>query len=187
MREETTYFLGFGIANTDETLRIAKARAEKAGIKTFILASTYGHTIRKALELFKGSDARFIVVGGKAKTFPADLSEALAAGGHHLVFNDNHELKYPDIAWWILRNFSEGMKVCVQMTLIASDLGILPVGEEAIAIAGTGRQDFPEGGGADTAIIMEGVTGDEFFKPSLTEIERKRKGRRIKEILCKPR
>jgi hypothetical protein len=79
------------------------------------------------------------------------------------------------------------MKVCGQKTLIAPDLGILPVGEEAIAIAGTGRQDFPEGGGADTAIIMEGVTGDEFFKPSLTEIERKRKGRRIKEILCKPR
>jgi len=187
MREETTYFPSFGIVNTDETLRIAKERAERAGIKTFIVASTNGHTIRKALELLQGSDAKFIVVGGNKETFPADLSEALATGGHHLVFNDDHGLKYPDITWWILRNFSEGMKVCVQMTLIASDLGLLPVGEEAVAIAGTGRQDFPEGGGADTAIIMEGVTGEEFFKPSLTEIERKRKGRRIKEILCKPR
>jgi hypothetical protein len=187
MREETIYFPGFGIVNTDETLRIAKERAERAGIRMFIVASTYGHTIRKALELFHGSDAKFIVVGGNAKTFSSDLSERLAAEGHRLVFNDDHGLKYPDIAWWILRNFSEGMKVCVQMTLIATDLGYLPDGEEAIAIAGTGREGFPEGGGADTAIIMEGVTGDEFFKPSMTEIERKRKGRRIKEILCKPR
>ena len=187
MREKITYFTDIGIVNTDETLRIAKERAERAGIKTFIVASTNGHTIGRALEIFEGSDAKFIVVGGNMKTFPADLSQRLLEGGHHLIFNDDHGLSYPDITWWILRNFSEGMKVCVQMTLIATDLGYLPAGEEAIAIAGTGRVDFPEGGGADTAIIMEGVTGDEFFKPSLTEIERKRKGRRIKEILCKPR
>lgn len=84
-----------------------------------------------------------------------------------------------------LRTFSEGMKVCVEMTLISTDLGHLLVGEEAIAVAGTGRVDFPEGGGADTAIVVEGVKSAEFFETTLSELERK--GRKIKEILCKPR
>jgi hypothetical protein len=77
------------------------------------------------------------------------------------------------------------MKVCVEMTLISTDLGHLLVGEEAIAVAGTGRVDFPEGGGADTAIVVEGVKSAEFFETTLSELERK--GRKIKEILCKPR
>jgi hypothetical protein len=79
------------------------------------------------------------------------------------------------------------MKVCVEMTLIATDLDYLPVGEEVIAMAGTGRVDFPEGGGADTAIVIEGVKSKEYFETTLSELERKKRGRRIKEILCKPR
>jgi len=185
--EEITYFTEIGIVNTDETLRIAKEKALSAGIGTVIVASTQGHTIRKALQFFEGSGVRFIVVGGLREVFSDDLHEELAEGGHVTVFSEDRVFSYPDIAWRILRAFSEGMKVCVEMTLVATDLGHLPVGEEAIAVAGTGRVDFPEGGGADTAIVVEGVKSGEFFETTLSELERKRKGRRIKEILCKPR
>jgi len=74
VKDEITYFTEIGIVNTDETLRIAKEKALKAGIETFIVASTRGHTIRKALELFEGSETRFIVVGGPRKDFPSDLA-----------------------------------------------------------------------------------------------------------------
>ena len=79
------------------------------------------------------------------------------------------------------------MKVCVQMNLMVSDLGLLPIGEELIAIAGTGREDFPSGGGADTAVILETVKSSDFFKLDLPQSKTKIIGRKIKEILCKPR
>ena len=187
MKEEITYFTDIGIVNTDETLRIAKEKALKAEIKTIIVASTQGHTIRRAMKLFEELGTKFIVVGGSKKSFPIELYEELIDGGHQLIFNEDHAFSYPGIAWRILRGFSEGMKVCVEMTLIATDMGYLPVGEEVIAVAGTGRVAFPEGGGADTAIVIEGVKSMEFFETTLPELERKKKGRKIKEILCKPR
>jgi hypothetical protein len=187
MKEEITYFTEIGIVNTDETLRIVKERATKSNIKTIITASTQGHTIKKALKLFEGSGTKFIVVGGSKKMFPTDLYEELIDGGHQPIFNEDHDFSYPDILWRILRGFSEGMKVCVEMTLMATDLGHLTPGQEVIAMAGTGRIAFPEGGGADTAIVIEAVKSTEFFETTLNELERKKKGRRIKEILCKPR
>ena len=187
MKEEITYFTEIGIVNTDETLRIVKEKALKTGIKTIIVASTRGHTIKKALEIFEGSKTRFSVVGGPKKDFSSDLYEELIEGGHRVIFDEDYSFSYPDIAWRILRGFSEGMKVCIEMTLIATNMDYLPVGEEVIAVAGTGKVDFPEGGGADTAIVIEGVKSKEYFETTLTELERKKKGRRIKEILCKPR
>jgi len=187
VKKQITYFTNIGIVNTEETLRIVKEKALEAGIETVIIASTTGHTIKKALEIFAGSNTRFIVVGSTKKVFPPDLYEKLIKGGHRVILKEDYSFSYPDIAWRILRGFSEGMKVCIEITLIATDMDYLPVGEEVIAVAGTGRVDFPEGGGADTAIVIEGVKSKEYFATTLTELKRKKKGRRIKEILCKPR
>jgi hypothetical protein len=73
------------------------------------------------------------------------------------------------------------------MNLMVSDLGLLPVGEEVIAVAGTGPVDFPSGGGADTAVVVETVKSSDFFKLDLPQSKSKIVGRKIKEILCKPR
>jgi hypothetical protein len=127
------------------------------------------------------------VVGGKREEFPDVVYNNLLDNGHHVVFNSDYDFSYPDMAWEILRRFCEGMKVCVEMTLITTDLGILPAGEEVIAIAGTGRYDFEDGGGADTAIVIEAVKSKDFFDFDVTILKSKREGRKIKEILCKPR
>jgi hypothetical protein len=184
---ETVYFTEPGKKNTAHTLRVAREKTSAYDIKRLLIASTLGHTIRLALEVFDGVDVQFIVVGGRRNQFPSELLEELQAGGHVVVFHAECGLQYPDIAWEILRRFSEGMKVCVQMALIASDLGILPVGEEVIAVAGTGREDFPAGGGADTAIVVETVRSGDFFKLDLPQSQTKIIGRKIKEILCRPR
>jgi hypothetical protein len=181
-----TYFKEPGIKNTVQTLLIAKETAIKNNINKILVASTIGYTIKKALEIFNGMDIKFIVVGGKRIEFPDALYEKLINENHQIIFNSNYDFQYPEIAWEILRRFSEGMKVAVQMNLMVSDLGILPVGEKVIAVAGTGRVDFPTGGGADTAIITETIKSGDFFSLDLPQSISKIVGRKIKEILCKP-
>ncbi|MBN1681923.1 hypothetical protein JW865_00015 [Candidatus Bathyarchaeota archaeon] len=187
MYEDITYFNKPGIENTTQTLQIVKKYAVKKGINQILVASTYGYTIEKALEIFKELDVKFIVIGGKRKYFPEALYDKLVEKDHLIVFNSEYNFQYPEIVWEVLRRFSEGMKVCVQMNLMVSDLELLPIGEELIAIAGTGREDFPSGGGADTAVILETVKSSDFFKLDLPQSKTKIIGRKIKEILCKPR
>ena len=47
--------------------------------------------------------------------------------------------------------------------------------------------DFPTGGGADTAIVTVAVKSKDFFQLELPQSESQIVGRKIKEILCKPR
>lgn len=146
MEEKVTYFEEMGIVNTGDTLRITRRRADETGVRTLLIASTFGHTIGKAFEVFDGGGYNFIVVGGEREEFPDEVYQSLVDGGHRVIFNSDYDFSYPEMAWEILRRFCEGMKVCVEMTLIATDLGILAAGEEVIAIAGTGRYGFEEGG-----------------------------------------
>jgi hypothetical protein len=184
--KKITYFNEPGIKNTVQTLLIARETSIKNNINRMLIASTYGHTIKKALEIFNGMNIQFIVVGGKKNDFPDELYKKLIKENHQIIFNSDYDFRYPKIAWEILRRFSEGMKVAVQMNLMVSDIGLLPAGEEIIAVAGTGRVDFPTGGGADTAIVTETVKSGNFFSLDLPQSISKIEGRKIKEILCKP-
>ena len=181
------YFSEPGKHNTKQTLRIAKERSASRPINRILVASTLGYTIENAFDVFDGVDVQFIVVGGRRSQFPDALYERLVDGGHLVIFHSDYDLRYPEIVWEVLRRFCEGMKVCVQMNLLVSDLGLLPVGEEVIAVAGTGREDFPAGGGADTAIVVETVRSEDFFKLDMPQSRSKIVGRKIKEILCRPR
>jgi hypothetical protein len=67
----------------------------------------------------------------------------------------------------ILRTFSQGVKVCVEITLMACDGGLVDEGEKVIAVAGSGA-------GADTAIVVTCAPSTRVSKL------------RIHEIICKP-
>jgi Uncharacterized conserved protein len=56
------YFETKGQINTDETLRVARERAETLGIRQIIVASTYGETGRKAIDIFKDMDVNLVIV-----------------------------------------------------------------------------------------------------------------------------
>ena len=185
--KSVTYFEEPGIVNTEKTLEVVRDRASALEIKRILVASTFGHTIRMALDMFDEVDVQFIVVGGKKSQFPDELYSQLKEGSHEVIFHSDYSFMYPDIVWEILRRFSEGMKVCVQMALIVSDIGLIPVGEEVIAVAGTGREDFKTGGGADTAIVIETMKSKDYFKLDLPQSITKIIGRKVKEIICKPR
>ena len=67
----------------------------------------------------------------------------------------------------LLRCFSQGVKVCFEIVMMATDAGLLERGESVIAMAGTGR-------GADTALVMQAASSQNM--PKL----------RVNEMLCKP-
>ena len=186
MKGTVTYYAAPGKANTLPTLEIAKERALEAGIKTVILSSSGGYTASKALEVFKETEVKLIVVGFKNR-FPEELAERLKRSGHEVLFPGDYEFQHPGEAWELLRRFGEGMKVSVQGVLMATEVGMVEAGEEVISLGGTGTIEYEAGGGVDTAIVMEAVKGEGFFQIDLPPGQKKMEGRKIKELLCKPR
>ena len=67
-----------------------------------------------------------------------------------------------------LRMFSQGMKVCVEIVVMAADMGLIPIEEEVISIGGTQR-------GADTAVVIKPAHIHEIYDL------------RILEVIAKPR
>jgi len=102
------------------------------------------------------------IVGGTPTLWNVDRSLMKKFGGFSLaeVMNET------------LRLFCPGVRVCVEITLMAADAGAVPTDVEAIALAGTER-------GLDTAIVV---------KPSLsTKVFDRYEGLEVREIVCKPR
>jgi hypothetical protein len=63
----------------------------------------------------------------------------------------------------VLRLFCQGMKVAVEVTLMAADAGVITVDHAIVAIAGTGR-------GADTAIVIQPANTTNFLDLDIHEI-----------------
>ena len=186
MEAKVTYFDVPGFTNTEETLRLAKERAKELGIKTIVVATTIGDTGVKTAEQFR--DYRVVVVTHTAGfTAPStqeltpENRKAIEKLGAH-VFTGTHAFGgiahaarktynthiLGDFMANTLRMFGQGVKVAIEISLMAADAGLVSTDEEIIAIAGTGR-------GADTALVLKPAHAHDAF--SL----------RVKEIICKPR
>jgi len=185
MKGKIVYFDKPGAENTEETLRIAKLRAEELGIKTIVVATTVGSTAVRSVEVFAGM--RVVVVthytGMREPNFQEFTEEnrqkVESKGG--VVLTTAHAFTgiggamrkrfnmylLGDIIANTLRTFGQGMKVVCEIALMAADAGLVHTDEDIIAIAGTGR-------GADTAVVLKPVNSMDFFDL------------RVKEILCKP-
>jgi len=61
----------------------------------------------------------------------------------------------------------QGTKVCVEITLMAMDAGLIPPNQDVVAVGGTGS-------GADTALRIKPANAAKFFDL------------RIKEVIAKP-
>lgn len=178
MEEKITYFEKPGAGNTEETLRLAIERAKARGINKFMLASTTGDTARLAAERLAGTGITMVVIphqysSGKQR-FPLELVSSLEKQGHHVYFavslfgtENFYGNSTPRLLSFLLRTFSQGMKVCVEMIFMTTDGGFAASGESVISIAGTGK-------GADTAVVA--VAASSRNLPDL----------HITEIICKP-
>ncbi|MEO0084275.1 MAG: pyruvate kinase alpha/beta domain-containing protein [candidate division WOR-3 bacterium] len=184
---QTTYFKKPGKINTIETLKLALQRAKELKIKDIVLASSKGWT---AKQITKMDIAGLNVVcvthhAGFEKPGQVELTDEtkklLEAKGIK-VFRGTHffsgvaramRMEFGgvytgEIVANTYRTLGEGMKVCVEIAIMALDAGLIPFGKEIIAIAGTGT-------GADTAIVLYPAYGRRFFDTQ------------IAEIICKPR
>lgn len=185
MEKKIIYFTKKGPKNTRKTIEIARERAKELGIKDILVASSHGDTGIQAINSFKGMNANVVVValcagfkkegwsmndkerqrleekGAKVLICPHTLSAAVEE-----AFVEKQDTR--GIVANTLYRFSQGMKVCVEISLMAADAGLIDVKREVIAIAGTAD-------GADTCIVL---------KPSYS---RKFLDLKIKEIVAMPR
>ena len=183
---KTVYFKKVGPENTEETLKLAKARAEELGIRNVVVASTSGKTGVKASELFKGYNLIVVshVTGFKTPNVQEFLPEnreiierngakvltaAHAFGTLGRAVNKKFgTLQVDGIVSAVLRLFGQGMKVACEVACMATDAGLIRTDEEAVMIGGSM-------GGADTAVVLQPSNTHAFFDLS------------VKEIVCKPR
>lgn len=149
MKRSIIYFEKTGPENTDETISSAKDRAKELGIRDIVVASTHGGTGLKVADAFEGTDANIVVV---------TISQAFKKEGWVMseeerrtllkrgvkVFTGLHALgddvnaaftskfggkAYNEIVSQVLYRFCQGMKVAVEIVLMAADAGLIPVDE----------------------------------------------------------
>jgi hypothetical protein len=132
------------------------------------------------MDFFKDQEVKLIVVPHQfdfhreKNAFPPELVKDLRESGHDVHFGTmlfhTDELYGSNNATTmanLLRCFCQGVKVCFEIVLMATDAGLLTSGEKVIAIAGTGW-------GSDTALVMQAASTQHLRRL------------RVNEIICKP-
>jgi len=180
MEEKIVYFEKPGKENTAEVIKLVLERAKLRDINRIVMASTRGYTAKLFLDAVEGKDIDLVVVpwqfglrdGGNP--FPQELVNELRGKKHLVHFgtmlfhtDSLYGTNAPKAMADILRVFGQGMKVCVEITMMACDGGCIKMGEKVIVVAGTG-------GGADTAVVATAAPNT-----MVTSL-------RINEIICKP-
>lgn len=183
------YFESKGKANTAETCKLAVEYAEKHGIRHIVVASNTGYTVEKLLSFLAedsainvvcvthhvgfrnpGEDEMSVEMRNKLSQQGVKLltTTHLMAGIERAAMRKFGGIGVHGLVAYTLRMFGQGMKVCAEIAPMALDAGLIPYGEDIIAIGGSGR-------GADTAVVLRPEHSHTFF-----DME-------IKEIICKPR
>jgi hypothetical protein len=179
------YFDKPGKDNTEKTLTLASEKAKILGINEVVVASTTGFTAYKAIKIFDGPRLTVVTYhSGFKEPFKnempddvkADLQSkgiAIVAASHALSGVERSIAKKHSGVYAVLiiadtlRLFGQGIKVAVEVAIMAADSGVLS-GGDIISIGGSGR-------GADAALVLKPAHQNNFFDM------------RIREVVCKPR
>jgi len=188
IKREVCYFEDYGEQNTEQTIEAAKKAALNLDVKYVVVATASGATGVKAAEAFKGAGMKVLVVteyAGMAEFKDENRRKLEELGA--VVITSTHSFLTPaesisklhtgycsenTIIKDVLRRFSQGVKVAAEIVMMAADAGAIPISEEVISLAGTGK-------GADTAIVLKSCHSDDFFH--------KERGMEFREIIAMPR
>ncbi len=179
VERKTVYFESAGKHNIDAVLKVVKEYAEAEGVRNIVVASTTGETGVKAAQMFEDRD---VVVVTHHVGFREPGVHELREEFRHQILTSTHALSIVEQAIRkrfetlqplepianTLRILGESTKVCVEIVVMATDAGLIPVDKDVIAIAGTGR-------GADTALVIKPANASTFFDL------------KIRETIAKPR
>lgn len=179
------YFDEPGVINTEATLKRAAIRAAELDVRQVVVASASGETALQAAEIF--SDRRLVVVTHSTgfyrpdyQEMPEEVRRRLESRGvrvltcQHAFGGVNRAVRkkfgtyqLDEIIAHTLRAFGEGLKVAVEVSLMAADAGLLETSKPCLAMGGTEK-------GVDTAVLLKPVNAQNFFEL------------RVMEILAKP-
>ena len=182
IRRETWYFDKVGTENTPACQDLLE-KAVAEGWRHAVVASTTGVSGAEAARRLVGKGANLVVVGHSVGFKGPNIDEFLPEhyqgitqlGGkvlkatiltHSLetAIADLHKGSAPTLLIAnTLRRLGQGLKVCCEIVMEAVDAGLVPEGEEVVAIGGTAR-------GWDTVAIVRSAASKRFLQLSVLEI-----------------
>jgi hypothetical protein len=186
MIRQVEYFEKPGRENTSRCLEIVSGLADE-GFSHLVVATTSGETGLLFARKLEGKAVNMVVVthnvgyaGPNQDECPAEARQELTRFGVKIFtgtilsrgieasFMKRHQGVYLGyVVAQTLRLLGQGIKVGVEIVAEACDAGLIPEGEDIIAVAGTGK-------GADTVTIIQAHPSDRFLDI------------RIRQILAKP-
>ncbi len=197
MKVESYYFESPGREHTADTLAAARDRLKKLGLEHCVVPTRTGSTAREAADAFRGCEVQVIAIahqygymkpgqwlinqetlaqleemGVKVATctmpltvMPRPFRPQWKRPAGHVLYQTAHPC---DVIADTLRLFGQGMKVAVEIVMMAADMGLIPVDRDVISLGGTRK-------GVDTAIVVRAANTPQMFDL------------RVKEIIAKPR
>ena len=180
------YFARPGEENTKATLEAAARRARELSIKTVLVASCSGKTALAARKIIDG-DVRIVAVTHVTGFIRPNHQELIEKRLRELegkgiaVLTCQHAFggvgrgvrkklatyQVDEIMAFTLRTFGQGVKVAVEIALMAADAGLVRTDEDVISLGGTSQ-------GVDAALVIQPANSADFFDL------------KVKEVICKP-
>ena len=181
--KEIIYFDRPGPQNTDAVAEAVKKRSAELGIRFVVLASNTGETALKFWNALKDTDVKLVSVtehsgfsgGDKLFITPEmrkDLEEKgvdvliashILSGVGRSISNKFGGISHVEIIAHTLRRIGQGIKVGVEISIMAADAGLIPTDTEIIAVGGSGK-------GADAAAVIKPAHMNNFFDLEIREI-----------------
>jgi len=177
----STLFSKPGQVNTDAALAILREAIDQQASRQVVVASTHGDTGIKAARLLKGMGVTLVVVThnagfkepGKVEMSPETRHQLEGCGVKVLTgtmpfrnigtaIREKQGYSQQDLVANTLRLFGQGVKVCVEIALMASDAGLITP-DDVLTVAGTGR-------GADTVALISPRPSNQLFDLKIREI-----------------
>ncbi|MCX5718933.1 MAG: hypothetical protein NT055_03030 [Nitrospirae bacterium] len=183
VERKVLYFEKMGKENTEACLEVAKNAIKESRYKHIVVASTAGYTGLMFSDALKASEVNLVVAthsagfkGPNTNEMPDDVKKKIEANGAKIFTGTilTHSIEtslaskfsgsYPTlIIAQSLRRFGEGAKVCCEIVMMAADAGLIPEGEEVLAVAGTAW-------GADTVMVIKSAVSKRFLDLKVLEI-----------------
>lgn len=186
-KKEIVYFDKPGESNSDAALQAALGYLAE-GKRHFVVATTRGNSGARFAQALSGKGANLVCVTHSAGFREPNTVEITSdnrarieslGGRVHMGTILTHSIEtslaekfqglYPTtLVAQTLRLFSQGAKVAIEIVMEACDAGLIPEGEEVVAVAGTSW-------GSDTVLLVRSAASKRFLDLH------------VLEIACKPR
>jgi hypothetical protein len=181
MEKKIEYFENPGAENTDKLIELVKDRSAELGINDIVVASVSGESALKLARAMPEANISSITHhagfrgGDELELDPKYFQEmqergiSIYAGSHALsgvgrgISNKFSGVTPVEVIAETLRLFSQGVKVCVEISIMAADAGLIPTDKEIIAMGGTAK-------GLDSALVLKSAHMSNFFELRVREI-----------------